>query len=422
MVSTSDSVEREDAVVIGGGAVGVCCAHALARAGRSVLLLEGDELCAGSSWGNSGLVTTSACAPEAAPGIIAQAARWMLDRNGPFRFRPRPDPGLLRWLLRFRRYCTAVAAHRSTLFLRDRIRENLHLVQALARESPRDFAFRSNGLLVLYATEAGIAEGRASAAALAEIGIPSQELDARAVAEREPSVTDAVVGGILYPEDAHMDPGEFVAATADLARRYGARIVEGEPALRLHGSRRVETIETSARLIRPELVVLANGAWAGRLARSIGLRLLIEPAKGFSLTYPADSEIFARPLRLWEARTVVSSMASNVRVTSKLDLVGLDTRVRERRARRSAADAARYVFLPPGVEQARTWAGLRPLTPDGLPLIGRSPNVDNLVVAAGHGHLGISLGAVTGEAVAAIATGDGPGFDLVPVRPDRFLA
>src|SRR4029077_4135768 len=122
-------------------------------------LLEQDALCAGSSWGNSGLLTTSACAPEAARGVMGQGAPWMLDRDGPFRLRPRLDPRLVRWLWRFRQNCTADAAARGTSFLRDRVRENTRLVEGLARETSRDFGFRTRGVLVLFATEKGLAAG-----------------------------------------------------------------------------------------------------------------------------------------------------------------------------------------------------------------------------------------------------------------------
>jgi D-amino-acid dehydrogenase len=344
----------------------------------------------------------------------------MLDRDGPFRLRPRPDPGFVRWLWRFRQSCTADAAKRGTSFLRDRVRENTRLVEGFARETPHDFGFRARGVLVLFTTEQGLADGVAAADALGELGIPSQELDAAGVASLEPRAGAAVVGGILYPEDAHLDPGEYVAAVADLARLLGARIEEGTSVLRLHGAHGVDTIETTKGLIRPETVVLANGAWAPALGRTVGLRMLVEPGKGFSLTYGAGAEVFARPLRLAEARIMVSSMRENVRVTSKLDLVGLNTRVRERRVRATAPIAERFVSLPAGIDRARSWAGLRPLTPDGLPMIGRCPRVDRLVLATGHGHMGISLSAVTGDAVAKIAAGEPPGFDPAPVRPDRF--
>ncbi|HEY1365889.1 MAG TPA: FAD-dependent oxidoreductase [Gaiellaceae bacterium] len=410
----------EDVVVIGGGAVGVCCAYSLAKAGRSVLLLERNALCAGSSWGNSGLLTTSACAPEAAPGVMRQAARWMLDRDGPFRLRPRPDPRFALWLWRFRGFCTAEAARRGTSFLRERVLENTRLVTAIAGETAHDFGLRARGVLVLFATEQGLADGIAGADALRELGIPSEQLDAAGVSRLEARVADGLQGGVLYPEDAHLDPGEFVAAVADLARSHGARIEEGTSVVKLQGAHGVDEIQTPTRVIRPRTVVLANGAWAPTLARHVGMRLLVEPAKGFSLTYPVGNEVFQRPLRLAEERILVSSMRDNVRVTSKLDLVGLDTRVRERRVRATVPMASRYVSLPAGIDGARSWAGLRPLTPDGLPLIGRSPNVDNLILATGHGHMGISLSAVTGEAVARIAAGDAPDFDPAPVRPGRF--
>lgn len=414
------TVVSEDVVVIGGGAIGVCCAEALARAGRSVLLLERGELCSGSSWGNAGLLTTSSAAPEAAPGVMRQAARWLLDRDGPFRVRPRPDRQFAAWLLRFRAHCNAASARDATVFLSDLVRRNTLLVVAQAAESSRDFALRTNGLLAVYDTEKGLEDGVAGARALAELGIPSEALDRRRLLGLEPRVTSRIVGGILYPEDADLDPYAYVRAVAELAQARGARILEHTPVLRLRGAHRIEAVETASLTIRPELVVLAAGAWTPRLLPGARHGLLVEAGRGFSLTCNAGSAVFERPLRLGEIRTIVRSMGGQVRVTSKLDLVGLDEAIDERRARSGVVRAEQYVQLPTGVAKAPAWAGLRPLAPDGLPYIGRMQAASNVVVATGHGHLGISLAAVTGEAVGGIASGGGASFDLERVRPDRF--
>ena len=408
----------EDVVVIGGGAIGVCCAEALARAGRSVVLLERGELCSGASWGNAGLLTTSSAAPEAGPGVMRQATRWMLDRDGPFRFRPRPDRRLAAWMWQFRGRCNAASAAEATAFLSDLVRRNIGLVEAQAAESSRDFGLRTNGLIVLYDTEEGLAEGLRSAAALTELGIPFEALDRAGVVQLEPCVSSRVVGGILHPEDAHLDPAEYVRAVAELGEALGSRILEQTPVVRLHGARRVDAVETADSVIRPQLVVLAAGAWSPALLPVA--RLLVEAGRGFSLTYDVGSTVFERPLRLGEIRTIVRSVGGSVRVTSKLDLVGLDEGVDERRARGGASRAEQYVQLPSGVATAPAWSGSRPLAPDGLPYVGRTSAASNVIVATGHGHLGMSLAAITGEAVAGVAAGDGASFELARVRPDRF--
>ena len=291
---------------------------------------------------------------------------------------------------------------------------------AQAEVSSRDFALRTNGLLAVYDTGKGLEDGVAGARTLAELGILSEALDRARLLRLEPRVTSRIVGGILYPEDADLDPYEYVRAVGELAQARGAWIAEHRPVVRLHGAHRIEAVETAGSTIRPELVVLAAGAWTPRLLPGARHGLLVEAGRGFSLTYDVGSAVFDRPLRLGEIRTIVRSVGNKVRVTSKLDLVGLDEGVDAGRASSGLARAERYVELPAGVAKAPAWAGLRPLAPDGLPYIGRTPAASNAIVATGHGHLGMSLAAVTGEAVAGIASGDGASFDLERVRPDRF--
>jgi D-amino-acid dehydrogenase len=242
------------------------------------------------------------------------------------------------------------------------------------QRASHDFGWRRNGLIALYTTERGLADGIAGAAALGRLEIPSQQLDAPAVARLEPRITGSVLGGILYPEDAHLDPGEFVTAVAGLARAHGARIDEGAPVVRLRGNGRIEAVETTAETIRPQVVVLANGAWAPALARGVRLPLLVEAGKGFSLTYPAAGSSFERPLRLGEVRTVVDDVRQRPRHEQARP--GRAGHPRPRAARPLERVARVALRRAPDRCLGRAHVGaLRPLTPDGLPLLGRSAAV-----------------------------------------------
>jgi D-amino-acid dehydrogenase len=410
---------RADVVVIGGGAVGVCCAYELARAGRDVVLLERGELGSGSSHGNAGLVTTSAATPVAAPGTVGQALRWLRDPDGAFRLRPRPDPRFARWLWLFRGYCAPDAWRRGSLLLRDLVRASRPLFEEHAAAA--DFGYRQNGILVLYRSQQALEKAVAAAGVLEGLDIRSELADRDAIARAEPRTTADVVGGLRFPEDAHLDPPRFVRAVAARAEREGARMRTGVAVTALHPSGgALALVETTAGGFEPELVVLAAGAWSPQVASRLRLPLLVEAAKGYSLLAPGAARGLELPLRLGEARTVATPMGDDLRVTSKLDLVGLNLDVDRGRIESIPRVVRGYVALDGELERAEPWCGLRPLTPDGLPIVGGHPGARNLVLATGHGHLGVSLAPITGRLVAQHAGGQETAFDLAPMRPDRF--
>lgn len=410
--------EREEVVVVGGGAVGVSCAYFIARAGRTVRLLERGELCSGSSHGNAGLVPPSRSVPLAVPGVIAKALRWTLNRHGPFRLRPRADADFAAWLWRFHQACRVEATRRATGIALDLIRRSLALYEQLAAAG-LEFGFRRNGLLVLFRSEAGGREALADADGIREYGVATESLGVEAVKRLEPRIVPAVAGGVLYPEDAHLDPPQFVRELAEAAKRAGARVDTAVEVrrLRLEGGRIVE-LETSCGVMSPKVVVLASGAWTGRIAASTGLRLLIEPAKGYG--FALENGVGELPLLFHEARTTLTPMADRLWVTGKLDLVGFDISNGGRRADAIPGTVLDYLKLSGPHEVVERWSGFRPLTPDGLPIIGMHPAARNLVIAAGHGRLGLALAPLTGELVSELASGGDPSIDLDPFRPDRF--
>lgn len=409
----------DEVVILGGGVIGVCCAYYLAEAGCRVRLVERAALASGSSYGNSGLLTPSAAYPINMPGIIPKSIKWMLTPNGAFRFRPRPSMQLVRWLRLFQQRCTESEVDRVTPILRDMIDGSLALFRRLA-ELPNAgrFEFSESGTLALYKSEYGHHQAQSTADLLRRFGVTCQPVDSTEVRERVPNVKPAVRGATFFPEDAHLIPGEFVSFMARAAEAAGATVdtLVGPAEIESGPKNRIQ-VRTSSGLLCPERVVVATGAWAPFTVRRFGLWLPIEPGKGYSIQFRHGPRTSV-PLRLTEARAVVSAMGESIRMTARLDLVGMNSNVTKRAD--SIVKLARKYLNWPRLEEPTGWAGLRPLTPDSLPIVGPHPAEDRLVLAVGHGQLGVTLGPVTGRLIADFITGKNVDAKLAPLRADRF--
>lgn len=408
-------------VVVGGGVVGVCSAYYLAQRGLGVTLVEKGDIAAGSSYGNAGLIVPSHSVPLAAPGVLRQGLRFMLDPDGPFYIRPRPSRALVRWLLRFRRACTEEHVRRSLPIIRDLSRASLGLYRELAALPGLEFGFRQDGVLAVFRTAAGLEHGRQEAAVLDAGGIAAKVLDAEGARALEPALRPDIAGGVHFPDDAHLTPDRFVRGLARVAEGLGARLLTGTEVLGFTGrAGRIATVETTRGDLAADQVVLAAGSWSGHLAAGLGLDLPLEPAKGYSVTCEQPLSGPRIPLLLGESRVAVTPMGDTLRFAGTLELAGLDLTINRRRV------AAIQRAVPHYLSEERytvreIWRGLRPCSPDGLPYLGRPARHDNLIVATGHAMIGVSLGPVSGALVAQIATGEAPMLDLAPLRPERFL-
>lgn len=408
-------------LVIGGGVIGVCAAYYLAREGVSVTLVDKDDVCAGSSYGNAGLVVPSHSIPLAAPGVLWKGLKWMLDPTSPFYIKPRLDRELLGWLWRFRGHCTPGHLTRAIPVLRDLGFASLALYRELAGLDGLGGGFEQRGALSVFRTPKGFEEARHEAGLLTAHGITVEPLDGAAARAMEPSLGDAVIGALLFPEDAHLVPDAFVTGLAREAASLGVRIRRDTEVIGFEtAGRRIRAVETTRGRIEADEVVLAAGAWSPGLARALGLALPIQPAKGYSVTCQRPPEGPAMPLLLAEARVAVTPMGERLRFAGTLELAGLDLAVDRRRVEAVRRAPTRYLRLGDTLPLVEIWRGLRPCTPDGLPVIGRSARLDNLILATGHAMVGVSLGPVTGKLVAQLATGAPPLVDLAPLSPERF--
>lgn len=400
--------QKTEVLIIGGGVIGVCAAYFLARQGRQVTLLDRDDIAGGCSYGNAGLIVPSHSVPLARPGLISQGLKWLLDPESPFYIKPRFDLELLTWLGRFQAASRPKSMHRSIPILRDLLQASATHFDELIAEEALACDYARNGLLMIYRTKHGFKEAQAEAQLLGKYGLPAAILDGAAVQALEPAVKAGIVGGIFFPADGRLDPALFVRQLAERARGYGALL---HPQTEVTGfeqeGRRITAVKTDRGNFHAEQMVLAAGAWSVALASQLQLKLPLQPAKGYSLTLQRPSSCPTRPLMLGEAWVAVTPLAAGLRLAGTLELAGLDLSVNPRRVRAIWQAASEYLNeVKPGGE-LESWAGLRPCTPDGLPIISRSPHYDNLIVAAGHAMLGVSLGPVTGEIIAQLVTGHG---------------
>jgi D-amino-acid dehydrogenase len=417
-------MKREaDVLIIGGGVIGICAAHYLLEKGRQVVVVEQGEVCSGSSYGNAGLIVPSHSVPLAEPGVISQGLRWMFDSRSPFYIKPRLDRELISWLWKFRRSCSERNVRRSMPILRDLSLESLRLFQELDACGELEFDFEQRGALYICKTESALEHVVEEAQRIRSVGLEAEILDATQVQELESDIRLDVVGGVLYPQDAHLDPARFVRALARLAEEGGVEIHSSTEVLGFTCSgESIATVRTTRGEIAVAEVVLAGGAWSPGIARDLGIDLPIQPAKGYSVTVERPPNCPARPLMLAGARVGVTPMGDMLRFAGTLELAGMDLSINQRRVDAILQAVPAYLpdLDPARLELVEIWRGLRPCTPDGLPFLGRSRRYGNLTVAAGHAMVGLSLGPISGAVVSRLVVGEEPGFDLELLRPERF--
>ncbi len=394
---------RMDALIIGGGVIGVSAAYYLARAGVSVTLVERRSIAAGSSWGNAGLIAPNHSTPIPGPGVLSQGLRWLLDVESPLYIQPRLDLDLLRWLWRFRGFCNVQALDRAIPRLRDMQRASLDLFRQIIAAEAIACDFEDVGGLVAFRTKKGLEAGVAEAEHLARFGLKTTLLDADAIHEMEPALHPDVVGGVFHEEDAFLTPHKFVFGLADAARRHGAVIIDDAAVdgFDVAGGRLVR-VRTTRGDFEPDQVVLAAGAWSTALARMLGVRIPMQPAKGYAITLPRPNPSPRRYVIFGERNAVATPMGDTLRFAGTLELSGLHGRIRPRRVNAIRKAAREYLILPERMPEGHVWQGLRPVPPDGMPYIGRSKRVGNLIVATGHAMLGLSMGPITGKLVSEL--------------------
>jgi D-amino-acid dehydrogenase len=409
-------------VVVGGGVVGLCCAYELARAGADVTVVERDRCGGATSLGNAGWVVPSISIPMPAPGITAQALKMLFKPDGSLRLRPRLDPDFLRWCWRFWRDSSRERHEAGLKALMSLNQQTIQLYKDL-RASGVEFEMHESGLLIAALSEetleeyAELLETAKTAGYTGEVRLLGKE----ALLKLEPALSDAVVGAVYAKDDLHVRPETLASGLASYLAARDVVILEDTEvhALEPTGKGRW-LVSTSSEKLAADRIVVAAGMWSSELLGNLGVRIPLESGKGYSVTASGRGTKPRHAMKLAEPNVACSPFEDVVRISGIFELGGRDLSVNRRLLDGVLRSAS--VFLRDWVmEQPRfEWAGMRPTTPDDLPLISAVPGFGHLYVATGHGMLGVTLAPATAVALAPLVLEDRTVPELEPFRLHRF--
>jgi D-amino-acid dehydrogenase len=408
--------------IIGGGVIGAATAYFLSKAGCKVTLVERGRLGSGCSHGNCGYVSPSHVLPLAEPGAVKRALKSMLSETSPFHIKPSFDPALWTWLLRFARRCNHRDMLESAAAIQALLNSSVTLYEHLIRDEQIDCDWQDLGMLFVFSTEAGFRQYSEVDRLLTDsFHCPATRYRGEQLAELEPALKPGLAGAFHYACDKHLRPDRLMNAWRDVLERHNVTLVENTTV----GGFRIDqgaarAVETPNGDLEADEFVLATGAWSPLFATQLGCSIPIQPGKGLSLTMPRPAICPKYPMMFQEHRVGVTPFHDGYRLCSTMEFGGYDETINPRRLALLSEGAKHYLKEPTVEPIAETWYGWRPMTPDSRPIIGRSPALPNVMIAAGHNMLGLSMAPATGKLVSELLTGAQPHINPSPYAATRW--
>ena len=413
-------------LVLGSGVIGVSCAYQLASAGHQVTVVERQAASAlETSRANAGEVSPGYAAPWAGPGVPIKAVKWLLMHHRPLVIRPNLDLHMARWALAMLRNCTAARYELNKGRMVRLAEYSRDCLKALRAQSGIRYDERMRGTLQLFRTQGQLDGTAADIAILERYGVGFELLDRDGCIRAEPAlanVREKFVGGLRLPGDETGDCFKFTQSLAALAVKQGVAFRYGTDIQRLVlDGKRIDGVVTDAGTLRADAYLLAMGSYSPLLLAPVGIRMPVYPVKGYSITVPiTDAKCAPESTVMDESHKIaVTRLGDRIRVGGTAELAGYSLKLHDAR-RHTLEHVVTDLFPGSGdVQQADFWCGLRPMTPDGTPIIGAT-KLPNLYLATGHGTLGWTMAAGTGRVVADLISGRPPGIDLNGLGLDRY--
>lgn len=408
-------------IVVGAGIIGMSCAVELAKRGAQVTVIDKNKVGLGCSYGNAGWMTPCFAMPLPMPGMLFKSMKWLANPEGPLYIKPQPSLLLMNWMTKFLFAMNEKQAQRAITALVDLSVVSLKEYERLNQAYPGKFGFDQKGLLMVSHTEAGVAAAVDEMERVADHNIRGKKLSSEEVLALEPSLKPGVVGGVYFPDEAHGEPLAIVQTLHEEAKRLGVTVLEETEMTDVkYSGNKISEIVTNKGNMKVDTLVLAAGSWSTAMSKMLKLSIPIMGGKGYAMIVPPLDKQPKIPMMLVEKKIAITPRDGSLRIAGTLELVDQDFSITERRVKSIQKGARQFLNVPENLEVKELWRGLRPCTPDGVPLIGFSSKVPNLMLATGHQMLGLQSGTGTGKLVAELVEGKKPWLDTTVFDPMRF--
>jgi D-amino-acid dehydrogenase len=412
---------EKEIIIIGGGIIGLCTAYYLRKDGHKITVIDQSNMDSGASYVNAGYIIPSHFISMAAPGIITKGIKWMFNSESPFYVKPRLDADFLKWVLAFKKSATKERVEQSISALKNINLLSRDLYEDMKQSGDFNFHYERKGLLMCYkSNKVGEEEWEIGKRGIKE-GLGVKHLSAKEVKVLEPKANLNIKGAVYYDCDGHMTPNHFMNDMATYLKSKGVVFYTNEKVNELEVfNDKIVKVLTDKRALIPDEVILTAGSWSPLITKKLGIKIPVQAGKGYRINVAQETKITI-PSILCEAKVAVTPMDGFTRFAGTMEIAGINHNINPKRVNSIANAAQRYynnleITLK---EKKMAECGLRPVSPDGIPYIGKSSKCKNLTIATGHAMMGWSLGPATGKLVSEIISDKKSSLDISCYHPDR---
>ena len=413
----------EKIIIIGGGVNGLCTAYYLQKRNFDITVIDSGDISKNCSFGNMGFLSPSHFVPLASPGIVSEGLKYMLSSTSPFYIKPRLNMPFIQWALQFFKQSNQRTVDKNAPFLSELLNLSRRLMNEIRDDIGDVFDMEEIGCMMMCHSQKAFEDELKLADAAKKFKLEVEILNREELQKREPDVELDIYGAVLFKDDAHIHPGKFMVAMKKYLENNGVHFQLNTTVTGFKKNhKKIEEVITDKGTFTGDQVVLTPGSWLPKLAKLAGLKLLLEGGKGYSYTYDYVEKNIRYPAILVDGRCAITPWKHSLRIGGTMEFTGINEKVLIKRVE-GIYNSIKLFY--PGLQidfppKDKVWTGLRPVSPDGLPYIGKAGNFENLLVSGGNAMLGVSEGAAGGQIISDLIEKRSTPIDISAFKVDRF--